>query len=313
MKKIAKILTQIQKVFIGKEEIIYKLLTGILSGGHILIEDVPGVGKTTLAHALAKTLGCSFARIQFTPDLMPADVIGISVFEQNSGQFVYRPGPIMHQIVLADEINRTSPRTQASLLEAMAEGQVSVDGKTYPLPSPFFVLATQNPVEYEGTYPLPEAQLDRFMLRISLGYPDFAAEKTIMKMPADKKELLNLEAVITPQELLEMQKEAASIFLADTLEDYIVQLTRATREHEDIMLGISPRGAQHLYRAAKALAYIKQRDYVLPDDIKEIVTTVFAHRLVIKPEALLRGKNAEDILQEILHDTYVPVVPHGKA
>ncbi len=312
MEKIAKILDNVRQVVVGKDDVIAMLLAGILSGGHILIEDVPGVGKTTLVNAIARTLGCSFARIQFTPDLMPADILGISVYNRQTGSFAYRPGPIMHQIVLADEINRTSPRTQAALLEAMAEGQVTVDGKTYPLPVPFVVLATQNPIEYEGTYPLPEAQLDRFLMRISLGYPDGEAEKTILKLPASPKEAAaKLAPVITPEELLEMQQAAARTYMAESLERYIVALVQNTRAHEDVLLGISPRGSQHLYRRARALAYLKQRDYVLPDDIKEMAGPVFCHRLLLKPEALIKGNHVGNVLAEILDNTPVPVVTYG--
>ncbi|HHX75046.1 MAG TPA: MoxR family ATPase, partial [Firmicutes bacterium] len=276
-------------------------------------EDVPGVGKTTLVNAIARTLGCSFTRIQFTPDLMPADILGISVYDRQSGTFTYRPGPIMHQIVLADEINRTSPRTQAGLLEAMAEGQVTVDGKTYPLPVPFVVLATQNPVEYEGTYPLPEAQLDRFLMRISIGYPDGEAEKRILKLPASPREAAaRLAPVITPEELLQMQQAAAQTYMAESLERYIVALAQNTRTHEDVLLGISPRGSQHLYRGALALAYLKQRTYVLPDDIKAMAGLVFSHRLLLKPEALLKGRRVSDVLAEILDNTPVPVITDGR-
>jgi MoxR-like ATPase len=310
MDKVALILENVKKIIIGKEEVTSKLLAGILCGGHILIEDVPGVGKTTLVDALARTLGCTFSRIQFTPDLMPADIIGISVFDRQTEQFTYRPGPIMKQVILADEINRTSPRTQASLLEAMAEGQVSVDGTTHALPRPFIVLATQNPIEYEGTYPLPEAQLDRFMMRVSIGYPSFGDEREIVKIPAGKGSLQEMESVVTPEELLAMQKQTTEVFMASTLESYIVDLTQATRAHRDVLLGVSPRGGQHLYRGAKGLAFIRNRDYVIPDDIKAMLTPVFSHRLILKPDALLKGRTAEDIIAEILSNTPVPVIPN---
>ena len=306
---VQRILDNVKKVIIGKDDVITKLLAGILCGGHILIEDVPGVGKTTLVEALARTLGCTFSRIQFTPDLMPADIIGISVLDKSKEQFIYRPGPIMKQVVLADEINRTSPRTQASLLEAMAEGQVSVDGTTYALPAPFIVLATQNPIEYEGTYPLPEAQLDRFMMRISIGYPAFEDEREIIKIPVGKGSLQELESVVTPAELLTMQKQTTEVFMANKLESYIVELTQVTRNHNDVLLGVSPRGGQHLYRAAKGLAVINNRDYVLPDDIKEMLAPVFSHRLVLKPDALLKGRCAQDVITEILSNTRVPLIP----
>ncbi|HHU29995.1 MAG: MoxR family ATPase [Bacillota bacterium] len=312
MGKLLNILQNINKVFIGKEEVISKIMTGILCGGHLLIEDVPGVGKTTLAKVIAKTLGCSFSRIQFTPDLMPADIIGISVYDKGRDEFVYRPGPVMSQIVLADEINRTSPRTQSSLLEAMEEGQVSVDGVTYKLPDPFIVIATQNPVEFEGTYPLPEAQLDRFMLRITIGYPGSEDERRILRLPAGKNLLQSVEAVITPEELLQLQRQAREVHLAGSLESYIIELARASRNHADVLLGISPRGAKHLYLAAKGLAFIKGRDYVLPDDIKEMLAFVFAHRIILKPEALLKGITALDIIAEIAERTPVPVMVDGR-
>ena len=310
MDKLLNILQNINKVFIGKEEVISKIMTGILCGGHLLIEDVPGVGKTTLAKVIAKTLGCSFSRIQFTPDLMPADIIGISVYDKGRDEFVYRPGPVMSQIVLADEINRTSPRTQSSLLEAMEEGQVSVDGVTYKLPDPFIVIATQNPVEFEGTYPLPEAQLDRFMLRITIGYPGSEDEEV---STARRKNLLqSVEAVITPKELLQLQRQAKEVHLAGSLESYIIELARASRNHADVLLGISPRGAKHLYLAVKGLAFIKGRNYVLPDDIKEMLAFVFAHRIILKPEALLKGITALDIIAEIAERTPVPVMVDGR-
>lgn len=312
MGKLLNILQNINKVFIGKEEVISKIMTGILCGGHLLIEDVPGVGKTTLAKVIAKTLGCSFSRIQFTPDLMPADIIGISVYDKGRDEFVYRPGPVMSQIVLADEINRTSPRTQSSLLEAMEEGQVSVDGVTYKLPDPFIVIATQNPVEFEGTYPLPEAQLDRFMLRITIGYPGSEDERRILRLPAGKNLLQSVEAVITPEELLQLQRQAREVHLAGSLESYIIELARASRNHADVLLGTSPRGAKHLYLAAKGLAFIKGRDYVLPDDIKEMLAFVFAHRIILKPEALLKGITVLDIIAEIAERIPVPVMVDGR-
>lgn len=304
---IEKILMAVNRVIIGKEEALYHILAAIICGGHLLIEDVPGTGKTTLAKTLARVLGCTFSRIQFTPDLMPSDIIGLSIYDREKGEFVFQPGPVISQFVLADEINRTSPKTQAALLEAMAEKQVTVDGVTYPLPRPFIVIATQNPVEYEGTYPLPEAQLDRFMLRVKLGYPDSGSEQQIIRLDPDRSVTAEVEEVIRPEMLLEFKEEATRVFLADILEDYIVRLIRATRVHPDLLLGISPRGGQHLYRVVRALALIRGRNFVLPDDIKEIVPAVFSHRLLVKPEARLKGKTVAGILQEILSAISVPV------
>ncbi len=308
MEKAREIIANISRVIIGKEDVITTLLTGILCNGHLLIEDVPGVGKTTLVKALATTLGCSFKRIQFTPDLMPSDIIGLSLYDKDRGEFVFKPGPIMSQVVLADEINRTSPKTQASLLEAMAERQVTVDGVSHMLPSPFLVIATQNPVEYEGTYPLPEAQLDRFMMCIRIGYPGHEEEKTIVKLRPGGSLPTELPAVISPARLLHMQKQAGDVYLAPSLESYIVSLTRNTRSHREVLLGVSPRGGQYLFQAAKAAAYIQGSDHVLPDHIKKMTGPVFAHRLILKPEARLKGSTAENVLEDILQKTSVPVV-----
>jgi MoxR-like ATPase len=301
------ILDTMNRVIIGKEDALNHILAGIFCGGHLLIEDVPGTGKTTLAKALARVLGCTFNRIQFTPDLMPSDVIGLSIYDRDKEAFVFQPGPIISQFVLADEINRTSPKTQAALLEAMAEKQVTVDGVTYPLPKPFIVIATQNPVEYEGTYPLPEAQLDRFMLRVRLGYPEPEHEEQIIKLDPDRAIPAWIDEIINPEMLLALKEQADKIFMAEVLEDYLIRLISQTRVHPDLLLGISPRGGQHLYRVARALALVKERNYVLPDDIKEIAPAVFEHRLIVRPEARLKGKTVELIVQEILLKTHVPV------
>ena len=313
MEKIREILTAVSRVIVGKDDKLSYLLAGILCGGHLLVEDVPGTGKTTLAKTLAAVLGCSFKRIQFTPDLMPSDIIGLSIYDRERGEFVYQPGPVMSQFVLADEINRTSPKTQAALLEAMAEKQVTVDGISYPLPEPFIVIATQNPIEYEGTYPLPEAQLDRFMMQITLGYPDQEYEKQIVKLDPARSLPEGLDKVVDAVGLIEMQRQLECVYLAAGLEDYIVRLTRATRTHPDLLLGVSPRGGQYLYRASRALAAVRGRDFVLPDDIKELLPPVFSHRLIIRPEARLKGRKAADILQEILIQTYVPVLIDDRA
>jgi len=307
LKKTAEIMAAVNRVLIGKEKEIAYLLAGILSGGHLLVEDYPGTGKTTLAKTMAEVLGCTFKRIQFTPDLMPSDIIGLSIYRRAEDRFVYQPGPVMSQFLLADEINRTSPKTQAALLEAMAERQVTVDGVTYPLPEPFIVMATQNPIEFEGTYPLPEAQLDRFMMRVTLGYPEQELEQQIVRIDPNRKLTVPLQKVVDSKELVAMQRALDKIFVAEVLEDYIVRLTRATRTHPDLLLGVSPRGGQHLYQASRALAAIRERDFVLPDDIKEILPPVFSHRLILKPEARLKGRTAALILQEILFQTYVPV------
>jgi MoxR-like ATPase len=312
MEKIQEILTNVSRVIIGKNETISCLLTGVLCGGHLLIEDVPGVGKTTLVKTLAKTLGCSFKRIQFTPDLMPSDIVGLSVYDKDRGEFRFKPGPIMSQIVLADEINRTSPKTQASLLEAMAERQVTVDGVTYALPEPFIVMATQNPIEYEGTYPLPEAQMDRFMMRLNLGYPERQDEQKILKMNPGSGLPEEVDTVISPGDLMDLQHRVDQIHMAEPLEGYIVSLTQGTRIHPDVLLGVSPRGGQYLYRAAKGAAFVRNRDYVLPDDVKAMVIPVFSHRLILKPEAKLKGRNTSDVLQEILLKTHVPVILDGR-
>lgn len=307
MKKTAEIMAAVNRVLIGKEKEIAYLLAGILSGGHLLVEDYPGTGKTTLAKTMAEVLGCTFKRIQFTPDLMPSDIIGLSIYRRAEDRFVYQPGPVMSQFLLADEINRTSPKTQAALLEAMAERQVTVDGVTYPLPEPFIVMATQNPIEFEGTYPLPEAQLDRFMMRVTLGYPEQELEQQIVRIDPNRNLSAPVQKVVDSKELVAMQRALDKVFLAAVLEDYIVRLTRATRTHPDLLLGVSPRGGQHLYQASRALAAIRERDFVLPDDIKEILPPVFSHRLILKPEARLKGRTAVLILQEILFQTHVPV------
>lgn len=313
MEKIREILTAVSQVIVGKDDKLSYLLAGILCGGHLLVEDVPGTGKTTLAKTLAVVLGCSFKRIQFTPDLMPSDIIGLSIYDRERGEFVYQPGPVMSQFVLADEINRTSPKTQAALLEAMAEKQVTVDGISYPLPEPFIVMATQNPIEYEGTYPLPEAQLDRFMMQITLGYPDQEYEQQIVKLDPARSLPEELDKVVDAAGLIEMQRQLDSVYLAAILEDYIVRLTRASRTHPDLLLGVSPRGGQYLYRASRALAAVRGRDFVLPDDIKELLPPVFSHRLIVRPEAKLKGRTAADILQEILIQTHVPVFIDDRA
>jgi MoxR-like ATPase len=306
--KIPEIINNVSKVIIGKREVTEKILVALLSGGHVLIEDVPGVGKTTLVNAIAKSIGCSFKRIQFTPDLVPSDITGITVYNMKNGEFEYRQGPIASNMILADEINRSSPKTQSSLLEAMQERQITVDGNTYKLPRPFMVLATQNPIEYEGTFPLPEAQLDRFTLRITMGYPNFMEEKKILAAYKEEEPLSKLQAVVTEQEVEMMQKEVEKVFGDESIQDYIIQITQLTRNHNDIYLGCSPRATLALFNAARALAYIRGREYVIPDDVKELVYATLTHRLILKSEAKIQGKDENSVLSDIIKSVRVPVV-----
>ncbi|MEJ5313103.1 MoxR family ATPase [Anaerolinea thermophila] len=302
-----RVVENIQKTFVGKEETIRLLLVAVLCEGHVLIEDVPGTGKTTLARALATSLGCTFRRIQFTPDLLPSDITGISWFNQKTQEFEYRPGPIMTQILLADEINRATPRTQSALLEAMQERQVTADGITRRLERPFLVLATQNPVELEGTFPLPEAQIDRFFLRVSLGYPDPSEENTILTRFGSHDPVTDLRPVTQPEEIFEMIALRQKIHVEASVQDYMVKIARATREEADILLGASPRATLALYQASQAIAGIQGRDYVIPDDVKSVIAPVLAHRLVISPQAQLRGRNAQDLIHELVSRLPVPV------
>jgi MoxR-like ATPase len=297
----------IQKVIVGKGEVIDLTLVAVLCEGHILLEDVPGIGKTTLARALAASLGCTFRRIQFTPDLLPSDVTGLSWFNQKEQAFEFRPGPIMSQVVLADEINRATPRTQSALLEAMQERQVTADGVTRPLPRPFLVLATQNPVELEGTFPLPEAQIDRFLLRIAIGYPTEEEENAILERFRLSDPLPDLQMVTSAGDILGLQAERRQVRVEDSLRDYIVRVARATRQHQEIELGASPRATLSLYQAAQAWAAIRGRDYVLPDDVKSMAPHVLTHRLMISPQAQLRGRQPEELVAGIVETVPVPV------
>ncbi len=297
------VIHNVGRVIVGKAEAIELALVALLCEGHILIEDVPGVGKTMLARSLAASLGCSFKRLQCTPDLLPNDVTGVSVYNQKTGEFDFRPGPAFVNILLADEVNRATPRTQSALLEAMGEYQVTVDGVTRALPRPFLVLATQNPIEYEGTFPLPEAQLDRFLLRIQLGYPSAAEEERILLNLQRTHPIESLGQVVQTDDLYAMQRAFWETTVDDTVRGYIVRLVRATRGHADLALGASPRGSLGLYRAAQALAAIRGRDYVLPDDVKHLAEGVLGHRLIIKPESALRGRTAPQVLRGILEAT----------
>jgi len=296
----------VERVIIGKREVIELVTIGLLSQGHILIEDVPGVGKTMLARALAKSLGCSFRRIQFTPDMLPSDVTGVSIFNQKTREFEFRPGPIMAQIVLTDEINRATPKTQASLLEAMQELQVTVDGVTYPLPRPFLVMATQNPIEYEGTFPLPEAQLDRFLMRIRLGYPSPNDEVAILDSQQYVHPLTRIEQVVGVEELTSAQEKLKDVYVDPLVKRYIVDIITQTRRHPDIYLGASPRGSLALYRTGQTRAAILGRDYVIPDDIKELAAATLAHRLIISPSARLKDVTGEAVMREVLSTLPVP-------
>lgn len=301
-----KLLNNLKNVIIGKDEVLDLVVITLLSQGHLLIDDVPGVGKTMLAKSLAKSLGCTFNRIQFTPDMLPSDVTGVSIFNQNTREFEFRPGPIISQIVLADEINRATPKTQSALLESMEERQATVDGITHLIPQPFMVLATQNPIEYEGTFPLPEAQLDRFLMRIRIGYPSFANEIEILELQQIKHPIEDISTVVSSAEILEMQEAIKHVYVSSAVKRYIVELTRATRDHNDVYLGASPRGSLGMFRVSQAKAASIGRDFVLPDDVKNLAKFVLGHRLVINPSARLKNLSADQIIGEILLEVNVP-------
>ncbi len=301
-----RVIANLERVIVGKRHVLELIVIGLLCEGHILIEDVPGVGKTVLARSLARTLGCTFRRIQFTPDMLPSDVTGTSIYNQESRRFEFRPGPIFGQIVLADEINRATPKTQAALLEAMEERQVTVDGITHSLSRPFLVLATQNPVEYEGTFPLPEAQLDRFLLRLRLGYPSPADEIRILEEQQLAHPIERLEPVVESEEVLDAIHQVRHVYVAPAVKHYIVELTGKTRRSEDVYLGASPRGSLALFRTGQARAALRGRDYVLPDDIKALAVPVLAHRIILAPAARLRELSADRIIKEIVYSVPVP-------
>nr|MBC7245927.1 MoxR family ATPase [Chloroflexota bacterium] len=301
-----KVVDNVEKVIVGKHEVIELTVICLLCQGHLLIEDVPGVGKTMLAKAIAKSIGCTFKRIQFTPDLLPSDVTGVSVFNQKTRQFEFRPGPVLSQIVLTDEINRATPKTQSALLEAMEERQVTVDGVTYPTPRPFLVIATQNPIEYEGTFPLPEAQLDRFLMRVSLGHPAPSDEITILEAQQYQHPIENIDQVITAEELLQAQEEVKEVYVDSLVKEYIVELVNASRKHPDVYLGASPRGSLALFKTAQARAVLEGRDYATPDDIKALAEPTLAHRLIISPAARIKNVDQRSIVDELLHSVPVP-------
>lgn len=301
------VLENIEKVMIGKREVAELSIVALLAGGHVLLEDVPGVGKTMMVRALAKSVGANFKRIQFTPDLLPSDVVGVSIYNPKTLQFEFRPGPIVGNIILADEINRTSPKTQAALLEAMEEASITVDGETLDISKPFFVMATQNPIEYEGTYPLPEAQLDRFLLKIRMGYPTVQQEIEVLRRAENKQPIQEITSVMTVEELLSLQRAVQQIYIEDNVKGYIVDIARATREHARVYLGVSPRASVALMKASQAYAFMQGRDFVKPDDVKYLAPFVFGHRLMIAPEARYEGITPEQIINQIIQQTLVPV------
>src|SRR5688500_595783 len=302
-----RIVTNIEKTIQGRADVIRLALVTLVAEGHVLIEDIPGVGKTMLAKSLAKSVGSSWSRIQFTPDLLPSDVTGVSIYDRRSEEFQFKPGAVFANIVLADEINRASPKTQAALLECMEERQVTVDTTTHHLEEPFMVIATQNPVEHEGTYPLPESQLDRFTMRLSMGYPTRESELEILERHGNEEPLQDLEAVCGPTEVVALIKLARAVHVAPSLKRYIVQVTESTRDHPDVYLGASPRASLYLLRASRALAASRGRDYVVPDDIKDLVNPVLSHRILLSPEAHMRGARAEDVLDALMDRVPVPV------
>ena len=297
------VIDNIEKVIVGKREAIELLMVALLSEGHVLIEDVPGVGKTMLARALATSLGLSFKRLQCTPDLLPNDITGVSVFNQRSGEFEFRPGPAFSHLLLADEINRATPRTQSALLESMGEGQVTADGITYPLPQPFIVMATQNPIEYEGTFPLPEAQLDRFLLKLAVGYPSPADENQMVLNLQREHPITTIGQVVDGAQVLDLRRQVWEVHVDDTVRDYAVRLVQATRSHPDLALGASPRGSLALFKTAQALAALAGRNYVIPDDVKRLALPVLVHRLIVRPQSALRGYTAARVLTDLLQAT----------
>ncbi|KYG90986.1 AAA family ATPase [[Bacillus] sp. KCTC 13219] len=310
--QIEAIIKNIEKVMIGKKEVAELSVVALLAGGHVLLEDVPGVGKTMMVRSLAKSVSAEFRRIQFTPDLLPSDVVGVSVYNPKTLEFEFRAGPIIGNIILADEINRTSPKTQSALLEAMEEASVTIDGETLKIAKPFFVMATQNPIEYEGTYPLPEAQLDRFLLKIKMGYPTVAEEVEVLRRAQYKQPIEEIKAVLSLEELLALQHEVKQVYIEDSVKTYIVELASATRRDGQIYLGVSPRASLALMKAAQAYALLKGRDFVTPDDVQYLAPFVFSHRLILQPEARYEGITAEQVMERIVEWGRVPVQRYGE-
>jgi MoxR-like ATPase len=308
-----RVVENVERVIVGKHREVELAVVALLCRGHILVEDVPGVGKTVLSKALAKSLGCSFKRIQFTPDLLPSDVTGVSIYNQHTSTFEFRPGPVIAQIVLADEINRATPKTQSALLEAMDEHQVTVDGVSYPLPEPFLVLATENPIEYEGTFPLPEAQLDRFFLRLQLGYPTEREEVSILDAQQHVHPLESIGEIASSEEVIEGQRRVRDIFAAQAVKDYVVRIVAATRSHPDVYLGASPRGSLALIRAAQAYAAMRGRDFVTPDDVKVLAAATLGHRLILQPAARLKDLQAPTVVAEVLQSLPVEAARYQPA
>lgn len=308
IEKVQRIIDNVEKVILGKNRVTRLALAAMMAEGHILFEDVPGVGKTILVRSLARSVGCSFKRVQFTPDLLPSDITGVSIYNQKNNEFEFREGPILSQVVLADEINRATPRTQSALLESMAEKQITVEGISRRLADPFIVMATQNPIEYDGTFPLPEAQLDRFLIRLKIGYPESTDEEQILENLQLQHPVENLEAVMTDQEFIELQADVKKVHVDQKLRKYIVELVNQSRSHSDLELGASPRGSIALMKMAQAWAVVNERDYIIPDDIKEIAAAVLAHRLIIKSKSRLRGADKEKIINDVLRRTEVPVI-----
>jgi len=301
------IIENVEKVIVGKRQVIEYFLTCILSNGHILFEDIPGVGKTMLSRAMAISLGMSFKRIQCTPDLLPSDITGVSIFNQKIQEFEFKPGPVFANLILADEINRATPRTQSSLLECMEERQVTVEGVSIKLPKPFIVMATQNPIEYEGVFPLPEAQLDRFLMKLSIGYPSYEDEMEIIRLQKIRHPIEDLESVSSLDEVISLQEKVKEVYVDETVVQYILDIVSATRKHSDIAVGASPRGSLALFRTSQALAYVRGRDYVLPDDIKELAPLVLSHRIILKSESYLRGYTQRGVISSMLTSIEVPV------
>ncbi len=309
MNKVNKILDEIERVVVGKRNVLKEVMYAILSNGHILFEDNPGLAKTLIAMSFAEVIGFDFKRVQFTPDLLPSDITGTYIYDRNSTEFRFIKGPVFTNLLLADEINRAPPKTQAALLEAMQEKQVTVEGETYPLEEPFVVIATQNPIEYEGTYPLPEAQLDRFLVKLSVGYPTYNDEMEILKRRMEwKQDRISLERVATKEDILQMRREVEEIYIEDDILDYVLRIVRATREHMQVEVGASPRGSIAIMKLARARAYVEGRDYVLPDDVKAVARIALLHRIILKPEPWIRGVRARDIIEDVLKKLPVPKV-----